>query len=223
MEFTEFEQQKIFSHCRLPHRYWRPAEAAYAIGTRYYHTWQHALSVLCWANNTLPRALEFSLGALYHDAVYDVRSGSPDNERLSAQLMVTKLSGFPEISDEVLSAASELIMLTSQHGKIESGDVSERQAIFLDCDMASFADPRWEVQLQTEFRIQGELLHKYTKAEIGLGRADFLRKLLYKKSLFLSDHFRSKYETQARENIWRLLQLPTRGLDDTPGSWPGGY
>lgn len=203
MELTAFEKKLLLNSEHLPTKYWAPAEKAYSEGNRYYHNWNHALLVLCRVNNVLPQSLQFSLAALYHDAVYVV--GETTNEAKSAQLMLAVFEAFPEISEDTLAYASNLITLTAKHGLLESSDVTEWQALFLDCDMVGLAEPLWETALEHEHNIRNEFFHVYTNEQVCLGRNAFLKKLLDKKSIFLSDYFKVRYETQARDNIHRVI------------------
>jgi len=168
---------------------------------RYYHDWQHALNVLSWVNVAALRLFNpearaaLSLAALYHDAVYDHALGSPENEKLSADLLP---------SDAIL--ARHLVLLTSQHGKVDANEISDIGAYFLDCDMAAFlCDPRWEVVKTNDQNIRKELRVKHTEENVSRGRAEFLKKLLNKKSLFLSRYFHTEHDKLARQNLWHLV------------------
>lgn len=167
---------------------------------RYYHTWQHALNVLSWSNTASMRlfepAVRQALGwaALVHDAVYD-ELGSPENERRSADLL----------PGEAL-LARHLVMLTSQHGMLDSNDVTPAQAYFLDCDMAAFlCDPRWEVVLCNDRNIRKELRQVYSEREVAEGRAKFLKQLYDGRYIFLSKYFQQEHEQLARHNLWHLV------------------
>lgn len=216
MLFSEFEEQEILSNSGLTAHL--PTEALLAVKRQYqephrhYHDWQHALSVIGWVNYCVrtPLAyytsLEFALAALYHDAVYDPKSGSPTNELASIDFMKVQIKG--SVLDQYpgsLERVEKLIGLTAKHGKLSSRDVTLDEALFLDCDMASFGERRWETVLWNEVNIQAEYLSLYTPEQVKIGRRHFLTGLLNKESVFLSQHFQDLYESQAHHNIRRVL------------------
>lgn len=177
----------------------------YATPRRYYHTWQHALNVLAWANRAcdaqglmIDDTAAVKIAALFHDCVYDAE-GSPSNEERSAAW----LAG---IEHPAIRKAQRMILATSQHGKLEAEDVDLPTAILLDCDMVTFAEPLWEVALQNDDNILAELRERYTEEQIRVGRTAFLNGLLQKRSVFLSPWFRERFEAQARANIARFIE-----------------
>lgn len=173
----------------------------YQSNVRYYHTWQHALNVLSWVNTASMQHFKddvrhaLGMAALAHDAVYD-DLGSPENERRSADLL----------PGEAL-LARHLVMLTAEHGKLTSDEVSLVGAYFLDCDMAAFlCDPRWEVVLCNDLNIRKELNLIYSEKEVSEGRARFLKSLYERPGgIFLSKYFKQEHERQARSNLWHLV------------------
>lgn len=181
---------------------------------RHYHDFDHAVSVLSWVNQCCYKYsqdslypythLTLKLAALFHDVVYD-QEGSPSNEERSAQLMLELVNPLGKLSNDTLQRTSELILATAKHGKLESADVPLAQALLLDCDIANFGEPRWEVFLWNNQNVVEELKLKYTPEEIEVGRQAFLGGMLAKKSIYLSPYFQSRFEQQARENLQRIL------------------
>jgi len=98
-------------------------------------------------------------------------------------------------------------MLTEQHGKLKREDVSDAEALFLDCDLATFAEPRWAVALETDRAVVRELLHVYTPMQVTAGRKAFIGGLLANDRIYLSRHFEALWEAQARANISRLREM----------------
>lgn len=193
---------------RLPHETLAAVKANYNEPHRHYHAWHHALSVISWTNYCSEMTdlkdygpYDFALAALFHDAVYD-SAGSPSNEERSVQFFRHHRHG--GMGSEML-AVEHLIMLTAKHGKLASRDVTPTEALFLDCDMASFGERRWELTLWNELNIQAEFLTRYTQEQVNVGRRVFLTGLLQKESIFLSKHFQELFEAQARHNITRLI------------------
>lgn len=185
--------------------------------TRFYHTWNHALSVLAWTNLVTREfkdqlvfgPLEYALAAVAHDCVYRVGAGAGENEQASVRVVEDRVhTGFPS----VVANAAQLIMATATHGTAEADDTPFSTAIFLDCDMASFGESCWETFEWNNDNIVKEYLVAFHPEKVRVGRIAFLEKLLQKKSIFLTGYFRDKFEVTAQRNITRLLHnLRTEG------------
>ena len=209
MLYTQFEENEILINSglmgSLPSETLEAIKAQYNEPHRHYHAWHHALSVVSWVNYCAsidPLAgythYELALAALFHDAVYDTE-GSPSNEERSVKFLRQHNHGCG------MPATEHLIMLTAQHGKLSSRDVTPTEALFLDCDMSSFGERRWEISLWNELNIHKEYLGKYTQEQVNMGRLHFLTGLYNKESIFLSQHFQDLFEAQAHRNIKRLI------------------
>lgn len=213
MHFSETEETFILARSGLLHDVVSAdnlllIKAKYQEAGRHYHNWTHALSVLSWVNHVCEKYSEYELrpythldlqlAALFHDVVYTTQ-GSPQNETDSVYFL--KMMGIPDV-DRVC----EIIMATAKHGKLERNDVPLAIALFMDCDIASFGETRWEVSVWNDENIVKEFLQKYTLEQIKHGRKAFLKGMLEKKDIFLSRHFSQRFERQARENIKRLIQ-----------------
>jgi len=217
MEFSIKEETAILENSKLPDLLGDLLDSVkmqYVIGeARYYHTWDHALATLSWVNwvnESVPAYAmapfsrsDLCVAALYHDAVYTAQ-GSPGNEKASADLLEKQCHG-----KIAIERPRELIMLTAEHGKIEANDdrLCDASRLFLDCDIASFGEPRWDIFLATNDDIEAELLAHHEEDVVKEGRLKFLKMMLNKESIFLSDHFQVRYEVQARYNIRRLIRL----------------
>lgn len=179
---------------------------------RYYHDFDHAVEVVSWINRACEdyteEALhpfthqELRLAALFHDVVYTA-AGSPSNEQQSCELMRNELKGV--VSEESLAQIGQLIMLTAQHGKLGAGDAPLAGCVLLDADIASLGQYHWETVVYNNMNVVAELRLKYTPEQVALGRKAFLGGLLAKKSIFLSEFFRTRLEDQARRNITKIL------------------
>lgn len=193
---------------------WPAAPALIDLRTRYiephrrYHTWDHANDVMERVQAHAPDNVPMLLAALYHDAIYVV--GATDNERNSADLFCdhnVRATWFrrrmPD-GEHLASKVCRYILATAKHGQVEREDCPPDVALFLDCDIASFAEPDWARFKATDDAIRDELLTRYGEAEVDAGRRKFLRGMLDKRSIFLSAQF-VKHEAQARANIERLL------------------
>lgn len=178
---------------------------------RFYHDFDHAIEVLSWVDRACEEYSEevlqpfthqdVRLAALFHDVVYTT-AGSPTNERKSCDWMRREIGTRPKDS---LDRISQLIMLTSRHGKLEAADVPLAGQVLLDSDLVSLGQHQWAVFLYNNANVVSELRLTYTEEEVGIARKVFFTKLLGKESIFLSDFFRSRFEEQARRNLSRML------------------
>ena len=187
-------------------------EAAYASPPRAYHDFMHVREVLHhYADVAVgpgwTHPVEVYLAVLYHDAIY--QPGRKDNEALSARFAMEQAAQWlPEHGIDLLRVA-ELINLTARHGQFSPADFGEDGFAldarhFLDCDMAILgAEPRafdaYDRGIAEEYRghIPGFLFR--------LNRKRFLKGLLARERIYLSDWFHQRYDAQARANLRRAI------------------
>lgn len=187
-------------------------EAAYATPPRAYHDFQHVQEVLRhFAEVSVgpgwTQPVEVYLAALYHDAVYE--AGRKDNESRSAGLAMAQIAQWlPETGIDALRVA-ELIDLTARHGQFSPADFGDDGFAldtrhFLDCDMAILgAKPEvfdaYDRGIEEEYRghVPGFLFR--------LNRKRFLKGLLARERIFLSDFFHQRYDAAARRNLERAI------------------
>jgi predicted metal-dependent HD superfamily phosphohydrolase len=204
MHFTPAEETHILTRASLHDLQGLDrVKAQYQEPHRHYHDWNHALAVLSWVNHCCDvyqwpwhTHQELGLAALFHDVVYTTQ-GSPKNEEDSVAFLQATLGQHEKVG--------KIILATAQHGKLEAQDVPFETALFMDCDIASFGEPRWEIAVWNDQNITLELLQKFTPEQIKVGRKAFLGGLLAKQSIFLTPYFQDRFETQARRNIRRLI------------------
>jgi predicted metal-dependent HD superfamily phosphohydrolase len=187
-------------------------EAAYATPPRAYHDFQHVQEVLrhfaaISAGPGWTQPAEVYLAALYHDAIYE--AGRKDNESRSAGLAMAQIAQWlPEVGIDALRVA-ELINLTARHGQFAPGDFGDDGLAldtrhFLDCDMAILgAEPAafdaYDRGIEEEYRGHvPAFLYR-------LNRKRFLKGLLARERIYLSDWFHHRYDAQARDNLRRML------------------
>jgi predicted metal-dependent HD superfamily phosphohydrolase len=187
-------------------------EAAYAQPPRAYHDFHHVGEVLRHYDEvaagpgwTQPR--EVALAVLYHDAIY--QPGRSDNESRSARFAVEQIAHWQPQSGIDAQRVAHLIELTARHGQFVPADFDGDPApddvrLFLDCDMAILgAEPAafdaYDRGIAAEYRgtLPGWLFR--------LGRRRFLRALLARERIFLSDFFHSRLDAQARANLRRAV------------------
>lgn len=196
----------------LPAEQQSALEAAYASPPRAYHHYGHVQEVLGhyravsdstgWSQ---PR--EVQLAVLYHDAVYE--PGRSDNETRSAQLARKHIARWLAAAGVDAERVAELIELTARHGQFApddfprdpQGDDTRR---FLDCDMAILgaapeAFDAYDRGIAAEYRgVVPSWLFKHK-------RRAFLKSLLARERIFLSEEFHARYDVQARNNLRRAI------------------
>lgn len=187
-------------------------EAAYAAPPRAYHNFDHVREVLrhhadVAAGPGWAQPVETFLAVLYHDAVYE--AGRGDNEVRSAEMAVAAIARWLPDAGIDASRVARLIELTARHGKLAPDDfgddaVADDTRHFLDCDMAILgAEPAvfdaYDRGIATEYRgtVPAWLFR--------LNRRRFLKALLARPRIYLSDFFHERYDARARANLRRAV------------------
>lgn len=191
---------------------WVALEAAYATPPRPYHDIRHVHEVLrhyaaVAAGPGWLQPTEAYLAVLYHDAIY--QPGRHDNEARSAVLAGEHIARW--LPDKHVDAArvAELIRLTARHGRLGAADLVDDPLAadarhFLDCDMAILgAEPAvfdaYDRAIAAEYRgVMPAWLFR-------LNRRRFLKGLLARDRIYLSDFFHSRLDAQARINLRRAV------------------
>lgn len=174
------------------------AYACYQEPHRRYHDASHVLEMLEAAQAWYPLTLSQQLAVLFHDAVYVPGAKAGCNETLSAHLM--RWHAAPSLPEAVVAEARSIILDTIHHRP--SSDLS---APVLDLDLMRLAAP------EAQFDAYTELLRQEIQPMLGeggdfkLGRNRFFEGLLSRPHLFVTDVFRAKYESAARQNMSRIL------------------
>jgi predicted metal-dependent HD superfamily phosphohydrolase len=174
--------------------------AAYADPSRHYHDTRHLTEVLVRLDELAAAGTPFDTGpvqlaAWFHDAVYD---GERDAEERSAAWAEDALA---ELCPADLAAeVARLVRLTETHTPTED----DRNGCALsDADLAILAAPGARYD-EYAAAVRREYSH-ITDAEFRLGRAEVLRGLLAKPTLFHTDYAREQWERPARANMEREL------------------
>ena len=196
----------------LPPGQWQALQDAYAEPPRAYHSFAHVQEVLAhfqavaegpgWVQ---PR--EVLLAVLYHDAVY--APGRADNEARSAELAQAEIARWLPGAGIDRERVAELILATARHGQWQPADfgktaVADDTRHFLDCDMAILgAEPArfdaYDRAIATEYRghVPGWLYR--------INRRRFLKELLARPRIYLSEFFHARCDAQARSNLRRAI------------------
>ncbi|PZP62383.1 MAG: hypothetical protein DI597_05785 [Pseudoxanthomonas spadix] len=192
---------------QLPPAQRQALEQAYATPPRAYHSIDHVQEVLRQVDAVAqgpgwrqPR--EAQLAALYHDAIYV--AGRGDNEARSAQLARAHLAQWPQPGVDMARVA-DLIELTARHGGLSPGDVDAEAALFLDCDMAILgAAP--EVFDAYDRGIASEYAGVVPGFIFRRKRRQFLKDLLQRERIYLSEFFHARLDAAARANLRRVTR-----------------
>lgn len=177
--------------------------ARYAEPHRAYHGQAHVDAMLAGLPLlvlTGPAAAE--LAVWYHDAVYDPTAR--DNEERSAALLLADLHGL--VDPAVLDAAAAMIRATSTHA-LPAGlgpDAAADCAAFLDLDLAVLGAPAARYD-EYEAGIAAEYVPVHGAEAFRRGRAGFLRDMLARPRLFLTDAAHAALDAAARANLGRAL------------------
>lgn len=176
----------------------------YADTRRGYHDTRHLAEVLDRLGELLERPEAASvdrdavlLAAWFHDAVYD---GLPDDVERSVVLARTELAAL-DVPQALVSEVARLVRLTLDHRPAEDDLAGQ---VLCDADLAILAaGPQRYADYVAGVR--KEYAH-LDDATFRSGRAEILRALLAKPTLFHTRHAREAWEETARANLGRELR-----------------
>ncbi len=180
----------------------------YVTPRRAYHHLGHIVEVLDWFDWVAdhedwrsPR--EVATAILFHDAIYV--AGARDNEARSAELARRAIVEHGDLLGVDADRVAQLIELTARHGKLgpEELEGDEEARRFLDCDLAILAASPERYQQYT-----GEIAEEYRAMPAEAyraGRRAFVRGLLARPRIYLSELFFLELEERARENLRREM------------------
>ena len=179
---------------------WMEIEKQYSHRSRHYHNLAHLEKMTAELETVKELVEDFEgivFSIVYHDIVYNATK--KDNEEKSAELArkrLTSLSYPPQAAERV----ARHILATKSHQKSEDNDTN----LFTDADLSVLGAP-WEVyqeyygQIRKEYAIYPDLLYKP-------GRRKVLQHFLDLPAIFKTAVFHTRYERQARENLFRELE-----------------
>lgn len=176
-----------------PDTEFRRLNPAYSEPHRFYHNINHINSCLTELDS-LPDSVEFAIW--YHDAVYDTKAN--DNEEQSASLSYNAciVAGLPSsFAEEV----RDLIVATKHYKKPQGIDAQ----LLIDIDLSTLGKPSEEFD-----EYERNIRREYSWAPEDLfvkGRLAILQMFLDRDSLYMTEFFRKRYESVARENLKRAI------------------
>jgi predicted metal-dependent HD superfamily phosphohydrolase len=171
--------------------------AHYGAPNRTYHTLGHVDDCLARLDTVATlvedrHAIEIAIW--FHDVICD--SGAPDNEARSSRWYLERSAG---ATPRFRLAVCRMI-LASRHAEPA---VRLDSRYMVDIDLAGFGHP-WPEFRRTTDLVRGEFPHK-SDAEFARGLAPFMRSLVARESLYLTDFFRERCEATARRNVAQLI------------------
>jgi len=180
---------------------WQEIETRYSAKDRYYHDLFHLENMFMELESVKSLIEDFytvSFSVFYHDVIYDVSSKS--NEEKSASYAAERLQkvGFPQA---LILKTENQILATKSHTKSDDPDTNyllDADLSVLGKDSAIYFD--YTQKIRKEYALYPDFLYKP-------GRKKVLKHFLELKSIFKTEHFRDKYEQQARRNIAAEIQL----------------
>ncbi len=176
----------------------------YSNPSRFYHGWNHiadCLKNLDEVRDSIPFKVPTTECAIFfHDAIYDSRR--KDNEIESAALSSLYLVKMG-VGDYMFTENVASFIKASTHRYL-SGPTSEMN-LFLDIDLASLGYPLETFKHNTS-EIRQE--HDWVPTDVFIKeRTKMLESFLKRPTIYYTDFFRDKYETQARLNLSHPILL----------------
>lgn len=169
---------------------------------RFYHNLKHVKNMLIELEDVKKQIKDVNpvkLAIWYHDAIYNTQKH--DNEEQSA-VLAKNVCEENNFSKEFTSKVHNLIMAT-KHGEIPSDKDSK---ILIDLDLAILGKDSkifqtYENNIRQEYVWVPKEIYKVERVKV-------LNQFLNRDSIYLTDHFKDKYENKAIKNLeWSINQL----------------
>lgn len=175
--------------------------SAWSEPQRHYHTLQHledCLNEFSVVHDHAEDAANIELALWFHDVVYDPKA--PDNEERSAEVAVQCLSE-AGVSVDRLNKIERLVLATKTH----DSSVDVDAPLLMDIDLAILGQTserfrQYEREIRQEYAWVPEPIFREKRAAI-------LQMFLDRPVIFQTVSFRSRYEEQARENLFSSIRL----------------
>ncbi|MDR4891146.1 MULTISPECIES: HD domain-containing protein [unclassified Chryseobacterium] len=199
----QFEQlcSSLTNDLQLINSLWKEIETRYSEKGRYYHNLFHLENMFQELEAVKANISDFtavSFSVFYHDIIYDATSKS--NEEKSAVKAEKRLSEL-HVNKDKISIISEQILATKSHQQSNHADTN----YLLDADLSVLGKDfktymEYTQNIRREYSIYPDFLYQP-------GRKKVLKHFLELESIFKTEYFKEKYETQAKENIAAELRL----------------
>lgn len=192
---------KYSSDKRIITEYWIEIEKSYSHKSRHYHNLFHLENMIMELRseqNAIEDYDSMLFSIFYHDFIY--KSTSKDNEEKSAEYAKSRL-GKLNYNVVLINKIYNQILATKSHKLSNQKDTN----YLLDSDL-SILGKSWNEyelyikQIRNEYSIYPDFLYNP-------GRKKVLKHFLMFDRIYKTEHFRDKYEKQARENISKEIEL----------------
>ena len=186
--------------------FWQDIAVRYTESQRAYHSLQHIQQLFTQfeqIKHHLNKPHIIALALFYHDVIYAPTRA--DNELKSAEYAIEALR--PYLSAEQCQHIYALIMMTANHKLAECSNAQKNfdSAYLLDMDL-SILGASWSEYEQYAQAVRQEYAH-VSNIDYRVGRIAVLTELLAHPTLYLTDYYSTRLETQARQNIKREIKI----------------
>src|SRR3989344_383367 len=172
----------------------------YSEPQRFYHNMAHIGSCLTELDSARDLVQQLDLvefAIWYHDAIYNPKA--KDNEKQSAQLAYG-ICLAAKIPNDFANRTKDLILVT-KHDAVPQG-IDAR--VLVDIDLSILGKKpeefdEYERNIRKEYSLVPE-------EQFRQGRSAILQIFLSRDSIYLTDFFKGKYESQARANLQRSIE-----------------
>ncbi len=178
---------------------------------RFYHTLnghiKNCLIEFDFIKSSIKNPLQIEFSIWYHDVIYDTHSKT--NEEDSSNLAY-KVCIENNLAKNFSKKISKLILFTKHNLEPKDGDTK----ILLDIDLSRLGKPFEEFNKDSE-NIRKEyswVLEKEYKED----RIKVLKSFLERKNIYYNNFFREKYESQARQNLEKSIEILSSNLKENP-------
>ncbi|GJL83204.1 MAG: hypothetical protein DHS20C01_28380 [marine bacterium B5-7] len=170
---------------------------------RRYHTRGHIVHCLCQLDTLSqddPDKLAVELALWFHDVVYEI--GDPNNEENSADWF--RARAMDDLPEALIDAVCAMIIATVH----QAPPTNRRAALTVDIDLSSFGLP-YAAFIRDSQAVRDESPHLSDNL-FYQGQRAFLERLTMRDQIFTSDHFNTRLEARARDNIAKTLEMIKR-------------
>jgi predicted metal-dependent HD superfamily phosphohydrolase len=186
---------------RLTNELWTEIDKNYSSKKRHYHTLQHLDSLLAQLTDVKAEIQNWNtilFTLYYHDIIYN--SLKSDNEEKSAELAEKRMNQIL-VSNDKIEHCKKQILATKSHIQSTDNDTN----YFTDADL-SVLGQTWETyslyykNVRKEYSIYPDFVYNP-------GRKKVLNHFLSMDGIFKTDFFHNKFETQAKQNLQKEIEL----------------
>ncbi len=208
LEHLEYRWHQLMRRQKAPAQYivplWREILSAYTNPNRHYHTLQHLLDLFTQADQFRTQIDDFDtleLSIWYHDIIYQCLR--KDNEEKSALFAKYRLEAI-NYPRQKLVCCYDQINATKKH-ELDKNSKDLDTALLLDFDL-SILGRDWATyekycdKVRKEYSIFPTFLYNR-------GRKKVLRQLLERPQLYQTNYYVENFESTARENLQRELEI----------------